>query len=1235
MNNCWSLPRRILDLAATASMVVWTRTLVRLFRLLLLAGLSAGAAQAQTSAGPSPDPLLNRDGGGVKPNVMLMIDDSGSMLFQHMPDSQVFLGTSTTPSIGPIKTVTLAGGFAGSFSVVMHPSDTLSLSSFYAGVVAANTTSTAANWQQRFLRSADTNTIYYNPRTLYQPWMGPSGSRMPSATPTSAPIDPMAMGGRRVNLLTVTLVTTNWCGAPGSSTVPCSSTQTGPVLGAGYFGATRTLSFNPAIYYTLNSTGGSYSATNVTASYTLFNLNPTSGTPTFTKYISRTDCTGASCTLAQERQNFANWFTYYRNRALLAKAGLSEALTLGTDTFRLGYGTINKNVSTPTLVDGVSTQQIVAGVRDFTVSRRSETIAWLHTLTMSGPTPLRLAVKNVGEYYRRTDSLGPWSDTPGTSTTASHKSCRRSYNFLVTDGYWNEIDSALGTLVGNVDNTLGPSITGPSRSYQYEPAYPYRDSNENFLADYAMWYWNTDLRSGTGTVALTNNVTPSTENPAFWQHMSNFIVGLGVRGLLNPASDLPNLGSGASAGSKSWGTDRIDDLWHAAINSRGAYYSAKDATELASAFTSAISTAIERELRESGVATASTILEDGNRKYVPLFRTSAWNGDIQALSLDSSGVAGPVQWTAEARMPTWSSRNIVTWDASTSRGISFTWATLSASSRSALGSVTATFTNTFVNFLRGDRSNEGSASLFRARDGVLGDFINSNPVFVRNGLDSGYTLLPAGGSTYAAFLTAKAARTGVLFVGANDGMLHGFKDTKTGAATDGAEVFAYVPRAVYPSLSQLASKTYGTTSNYHRYFVDGSLKEIDAFIPSGGTGTPTWKNLLIGSTGVGARAIFALDVTDTSNLGTPTIRWEISDANDSDIGYVTAPLEAGVLPNGEWVVIFGNGSFSGAGAAKLMVVNLATGVIQKVSVGSGPSNGLGGVTAIRDANGQIVKLYAGDLSGKVWRFDYDSTQAARFSLAFGGSPLFQDSVPASATPQMISQPPVIYTHPNGGDLVVFATGALLTTSDASSTLTHTIYGVWDKGTTETFARPLTRSNLVGRSVGDFTGTGGATFYSVSGATVTWTGSDRGWTVDLGFNPGLRTIYPPQRINSNLVLVSTVAPAVNVVACESALGRGANFIFDVFTGLAATYPVFDTNGDAVFDSADTVAAGTSTGADGVDAIVRGQTTCSGAYCYTRFSVQNTTGQLMIQGRESASVPVIQDRTWRRILNPPIR
>jgi Tfp pilus tip-associated adhesin PilY1 len=142
-------------------------------------------------------------------------------------------------------------------------------------------------------------------------------------------------------------------------------------------------------------------------------------------------------------------------------------------------------------------------------------------------------------------------------------------------------------------------------------------------------------------------------------------------------------------------------------------------------------------------------------------------------------------------------------------------------------------------------------------------------------------------------------------------------------------------------------------------------------------------------------------------------------------------------------------------------------------------------------------------------------------------------------------------------------------------------------------------------------------------------------VDLGFNPGLRTIYPPQRINSNLVLVSTVAPAVNVLACESALGRGANFIFDVFTGLAATYPVFDTNGDAVFDSADTVAAGTSTGADGVDAIVRGQTTCSGAYCYTRFSVQNTTGQLMIQGREAASVPVIQDRTWRRILNPPIR
>ena len=1183
--------------------------------LALLVWLSAWPGGPALAQGPSQKPLLSRDGGGAKPNIMLTMDDSGSMMFQHMPEETIYAGSFSVAS--PV----------GTKSVSMDPGDNATLAGFFIGTIAAQRGNT--NWRQKIMRSADTNTVYYNPQVRYQPW-ALATSPLPAATASSpagrmanAPVaaayrDPMnpASGGT-VNLTNFRNLSATWCYRDSRS--DCTS---------------ATESYDPGLYYRLNKdAAGVYLNPSTAANYTEYSINREL---TFAKVAARTDCAGAigatGCSQAEERQNFANWFSYYRTRNLLARGALVEAFAESTDTFRVGWGRINQSSSAS--IDGVSTTVIQSGVRDFTAATKTSLFNWLYALPANGGTPLPGAMRAVGQYYSRADTKGPWTDNPGSVNATADKSCRRAYHIMVTDGYWN----ATTTAVGNSDNTNGSVITGPGRTYQYLATRPYKDASTNMLADYAMEYWKKDLRPD-----LVNNVVPSAENPAFWQHMVNFTVGLGVRGTLkpdklpggvpDPATDLPAL----IAGTKSWASDEIDDLWHAALNSRGGFISAKDPAELASAIRDSVGQALQRELREAGVATASAVLQEGNRKYVPLYRTGDWNGEIQAYVLDASGQTGAQAWTAEARLPAFASRNIHTWRTDTAPASSalFNWADMGAANQAALGSVAATYTSSFVNFLRGDRSKEGDGQPFRERKGVLGDFINSNPVLIKDGINLNYGALPTGGSSYAAFLTAKAVRTPVLFVGGNDGMLHAFKDSLgVAAAEDGREVFAYVPRTVYPNLSKLSDKTYGTGLLYHQYFVDGPLMETDAFVNAPGAGAASWRNYLLGSLGSGGRAVFALDVTDTANLGASTVRWELSNATHGDLGHVAAPVQVGVLPNGEWVAIFGNGSFSDAGRAVLFVVNLQTGAAQTLVVDGSGANGLGGVGVVRNSTGEITALYAGDLKGNLWKLDYLASAASRFEVS-GGTALFA-ATSAAGVAQPITQAPLVFDHSLGGKLLVFGTGVLSTEADANSTAAQSMYGVRDQSG-DSLARPMGRAALEARSLSQVAAAGGATFYSLAGTPVNWA-TQRGWVTDLNALAGMRVVYPAQMVSSKVALVSAVVPARDVIVCDAAIGQGVNFLFPVEQGLNPDYPMFDTNGDGLFTVADTLVAGYGTNADGIDAVIRSTPTCASGVCKTVISIQNTTSQqrATIEAPDLASgARVMRDRVWRRIINPPIR
>lgn len=1223
-------------------------------RLLISMSLAAFAVNAQV---PAQLPLLVKPGAGVSPNVMLTMDDSGSMAFQHMPED-VF-SSDTFATTNPV----------GSNTVRWDPNDDYNIGVNFQGTVPGTINST--NWVLRALRSPDTNSIFYNPDIRYKPWLMSDGvTRRADSPPAKAFKDPLVQTGAAGTFVKLT----GYANPGGSSDWCYAAASTGAANGAGcanYTNSTFNATHDPGVYFRLGKTGATYKAVNNYNNYTGYSIN---NAGPFPKAVGRTDCVAlpTSCNQAEERQNYANWFSYYRNRNLMARGALMEAFGPIGNVIRVGFGRINKGSAS---VDGVSTTVIessatygTGGVRDFNAARKVQLFDWLDKLPASGGTPLVAAMSAVGAYYSRTDNKGPWTDSPGTANAVStNKTCRRSYQIMTTDGYWSGTTTTsaysnvggtwtnTSATVGNQDALDGTNIVGSAGTYSYQASTPYSDGTANTLADFAMLYWKNDLQPG-----MDNKVLPIGDNKSFWQNMTNFTVGLGVRGTLDPAVDLPALRA-LPTPTKTWPAagsgktkENIDDLWHAALNSRGQYFSAKDPQELSMSIATAINSAIGGTGSTTGVATATAVLENGNRKYVPDFNMSIWAGDVAGYPLDATGNVTTAAWKASDKLKTVpaSSRNIVTWDAGVSSAVPFLWPSLSATNKAALGSVAATYTTGFVNFIRGDHSLEGAGNPFRLRVDatgtpfVLGDFVNSAPVFIQGGFSGNYAGLNLGGtSAYQNFLTAKAARTGVLFVGSNDGMLHAFKDSKAATAssalTDGAEVFAFVPYSVYGNLHKLTDKLYGSATVPHQFFVDGPQNEADAFVNAPSATTPSWRNYLLGSTGGGARAVYALDVTDSPNLTASAVRWEISGATDSDLGYVIQPIEAGVLPNGKWVAIFGNGFSSTAGKSALFVVDIATGAINKLVVDSGPGNGMGGVTLVRDGNGQITGAYGGDLKGNLWRMDYSASTASNFAV-FGGGPLFK-ATSATGVVQPITATPALFDHSQGGKIVVFGTGKLFETADQADISAQSVYGVWDKPTT---VFPITRADSANYVINQFSGTGtasGQTFYSIAGS-LNWS-SNRAWNIDMDVVlPGGKILYPTQKVTKDFAYVSVVAPPQTVIVCDSGKGDGINLTLPAEL-VQPPAPMFDTNGTNGVNNSDAIAVGIKSLADGKDSILKGNAGGGpGGMCppgtHMFAAVNSESGNLMCVPDcvVNCTVPIATrtyDRVWRRIVNPPIR
>lgn len=1122
----------------------------------------------------------------IPPNMVFTLDDSGSMWWECVPDD-LCVRPGSSRGIAGIPGMERVSEASGNFAGIVVYDDGAD------GPVYINDGTIVYDPRDgevspypidpllpKQLRSSAINPTYYDPQVHYLPWLKADGSRYPDSPPNAAPILP---GDTEVqNLEGEQTVTATWYRTNSNRTDNAKQTA------------------HIARYYTLKSGESGDEGDD-------FDLMKIESGSTYPKGSDRVDCAGTSCTYEEEIQNFANWYTYYRNRALTAIAGGLEAFAGVPSNFRVGYGRINQTNNVA--IDGVNSRALIRGVRPFvddeTNNYKTEFYDWLAGSTKpSGSTPLRRAMDDIGKYFQRKDNKGPWGNKPGFDDGANeseHVACRRSIHVLMTDGFWNSSEAGTAAARANVDNTAGPTIYGPGgQSYTYSPARPYKDDHENTLADVAMYYWNRDLRPD-----LPNKVSPITtgefENPAFWQHMTNFTIAFGVDGtldrpkennpgdwpgLLNGPTEWPDPGSGNT-------TEAVDDLWHAALNSRGQMFSARNASEFKQALDKVIGGIKSMEGSEAGVAVSTVTLPptgSDTKLYEPQYsppdvtEMSDWIGDVVAKKIDPSGKeTGEIAWQASNHVPAHGARSIFTYDLTNAEAKEFLWGELTEAMQDVLlGADHAgdtSYGEQLVDYLRGNADGEDGI-VFRKRTRVggaaspLGDIVNSTPLLVHDQVNALYQFLPptiggvsSGRNDYAKFFAAKKLRQPQLLVGANDGMLHGFSDE------DGSETFAFTPGTILASLPTLADPDYT-----HRYFVDGPLYEADVY----DIGSGEWRNLVQAAGGAGGKYLYAInmpvDIDATSPISTAEstpglndILWELNNhsAGFEELGHVLTKPETGVTMDGRWVTIFGNGYYSSSGKAILYIVDAVSGeLIKTIEADTGSGNGLGGVGVVRDGQLRIVAAYAGDLKGNLWKFDLSSADSGDWAVAFDGDALFIAKNDAGQL-EPITAKPAFRAFPTGGVMVLFGTGQLFEEGDITDTSARTLYGVWDNiaigGGAGSSANTVAASDLVTQVITSEPVEGSEDEYVYRKLAITPVdfATKRGWRLPLTLDGGERMINQPQ-IRFDRVFMQTVVSNTSEDVCENTgLSRRA-YILDPFMSGRQT-PPFDADGDGTYES----------------------------------------------------------------------
>lgn len=1223
---------------------------------LYLVGLVLGLLQSTAfSLDISDIPLFLRT--GATPNIILSIDDSGSMERGYVPDS---VGDTSTRRNSPRFTASSYNG------IYYNPKVTYTVPTRTDGV-SYSTSFTAAYVNGFDTSRGSTNLSSNGYRPIYRCEPGQSRSTCIDSTHST----PGAGGGTTETAVTYTYTCRVVFDDRGNNNDRLTATNCSPSMpatGAGspeeadnstinVSGATGGYSKNYTVSTSSSVNGGvrinlpnrgqitnDSTQNGVTLSWVETTTETVTSGPAY-YHLYYTDKPGASrpsgcndsvetnaCYIYvqvgsasdiaagdsnQKKQNFAIWYSFYRTRALATMSAAMMAVTsLAQNQVRLGWQTLNNGGcnsfgTTCRGYDGVNRENRIRSLDALkagstSVTHRKDFYDWIARLEVGGATPLRSAMQRSGEYFSTTGRDSPYAQEPYV-TRGVELSCRRNFHVLMTDGLWNS-DSNVN-FGGNVDSTAKTLPDGTS----YSPRYPFREpsgtipsglSYSNTLSDIAFKYWSTDL------VNLENNLTSyiidrsgdaatqywnPKNNPATWQHMVNFTISFGLGATLtDPAwggSTFSGDYSRLAAGTKYWPPvdesaagsdspeDHVYDLWHAAINSRGEFFNADDPAGVANAFQAVFNSIITKNPSSAALAANSTSIQAGTMVYQARYDSSDWHGELKAIDITAEGLVGAERWDASQKVPPSNQRNIFTWNGTAGATFNSCSAGISSAQRAILdrnpAGVLDGYCDRRMAWLRGDATHEArNGGDFRDRRvSVLGDIVNSAPVYVKNE-DHGYGSAQSAlteKSSYSAFVATKSTRLPMVYVGANDGMLHGFR-ADAGNTDSGKELLAFIPAGVYSKLPSLMERAYA-----HTYLVDGSPVVGDAYWAG------SWKTILVSGLGAGGKSIFALDVTAPQSFAASNVLWEYQDTQD--LGLTLSQPQIGRAANGQWVAVFGNGVNSQSGRSYLYVVNLATGaLIRKIQAGTETANGLS-TPVLYDSNGDKIvdAVYAGDLKGNLWKFDLTSTDSAQWGVANGGAALFvARNQSGQVQPIMVKPAVTVGTGgASGGAMVLFGTGSYISSTDPSNTEVQSFYGIWDNGQVGTVAKSSLRSQAILAESNQF----GRRVRETSNYSVDWS-TQRGWYLDLvppgtsSAGPGgERVIYPPI-VRYDRVIFVTMVPDDD--PCTPG-GKSWLMELDFTSGSRTVVSVFDFVEDGVFNNADLLASGRTASGVGFDGI----------------------------------------------------
>lgn len=758
-------------------------------------------------------------------------------------------------------------------------------------------------------------------------------------------------------------------------------------------------------------------------------------------------------------------------------------------------------------------------------------------LSPTSNTPLAETYYEITRYFRGMPSYYPSS--PVTYTSPIQYRCQKNYGVVITDG--------LPTYDRTFFANDPADVADKSRSL---PDWDLNSANDGanvngdaegdrlYLDDLAKFAYDIDMRRAADGTDLTKK---SWDGTGFnRQNMTTYTVGF------TTSSDQMLI-------------DAADNT-----HGRGKYFQSNDSAGLTNALNLALSDIYAKAGSGGGGAANSTTLKTGTRFYQTMYDPSDWHGTVNAFNLDvATGDQGGAVWNTDSLITSSSpGPQFESWStAATPTRITLDYANFSTQQKGILdtGLPTGVTGAQLIAWTKGVAHPQ-----LRRRSQLLGDIVNSP---LTAALPSQRTSADLAGSTsYSTFLAVKAAKmNSSLLVNANDGFFNVIN------ADTGARRYAYMPSTALASLSTIASPGYG--SGVHKFTADGQIAVFDT--PLGNS----WGTVAYGGTGAGGKSYFSIRLFEGES-NTIGALWEVKAPDTStpanafnNLGFAYSRPEVARLANGTGIVVLGNGYGSFTGSASLFVLNAATGaLIREIPIPpqtGETDNGLSSVRLGVNAQNVVQAAYAGDLKGRLWKFDLSSETPAGWGVAFNNKPLF--TTPGGAT-QPITVQPLLLDHPVNGKMVYFGTGKFLETADKTTADQQAFYAVWDAdGATGGYVQSnLQPQTITGTVTGD-----GATYFTSSTNDVDWN-LRKGWYLNLTTTEpyvGERIIYPAQ--NSRGRIIFTTAAVNSSDPCEST-GTGRMFELDAAKGGMLNYAVLDTNGDGAINSTDIRVAGIAVG-----------------------------------------------------------